>query len=42
MPELPLDNDQRHALVRELYSVSMPELVVVPTSAQSSLSRPAR
>jgi len=27
MPELPLDNDQRHALVRELYSVSMPELM---------------
>ena len=27
MPELPLDNDQRHALVRELYGVSMPELM---------------
>jgi len=27
MPELPLDNDQRHALVCELYSVSMSELM---------------
>ncbi len=27
MPELPLDDDQRHTLARHLDSVSMPELM---------------
>ena len=42
MLELPLDNHQRDALVGELDSVSMPQLVLVPTSAQAPLSRHAR
>ena len=40
MPELPLDDHQRDALVGELDSVGMSELVVLPTSAQASLCRP--
>jgi hypothetical protein len=40
MPELSLDNDQRHALVGHLDRVRMPELVLVPTSAQTPLRRP--
>jgi hypothetical protein len=42
MPELPLDHRQRHALPGELDRVRMTELTLVPTSAQTSLSRPAR
>jgi hypothetical protein len=39
MPELALDNDQWDALVCELDSVGMPELMFAPTSAQASLGR---
>jgi hypothetical protein len=35
MPELPLDDDQRHALARHLDRVGVPELMLVPTSAQA-------
>ena len=42
MPELALDHRQRHPLPGELDRVSMTELMLVPTSAQTSLSRPAR
>jgi hypothetical protein len=42
MPQLPLDHDQRDAFVRHLDSVSVPELMLVPISAQAPLSRPAR
>jgi hypothetical protein len=42
MAELALDHDERHALVRHLDSVSMPQLMLVPTSAQTPLSRQAR
>ena len=40
MPELPLDDRQRDPLVGHLDGVRMPQLVLVPTSAQTSLSRP--
>jgi hypothetical protein len=40
MPELPLDDRQRHAFTGELNRVRMAELMLVPTSAQTSLSRP--
>ena len=42
MPELPLDHRQRHPLPGDLDRVSMTKLMIVPTSAQASLSRPAR
>jgi hypothetical protein len=42
MPELPLDNRQRDAFVRHLNSMRMPQLMLVPTSAQAPLSRPGR
>jgi hypothetical protein len=42
MPELALDHRQRHPLPGELNRVSMTELMLVPTSAQTPLSRPAR
>jgi hypothetical protein len=42
MPELSLDHDQRDSLAGHLDRVRMPELVLVPTSAQAPLSRPAR
>ena len=42
MPELALDDRQRPPLTGELDGVRMAELVIVPTSAQASLSRPAR
>src|SRR5664279_2123829 len=41
MPTLTLDHRQRYPLPGELDSVSMPQLVVAPTSAQPSLGRPA-
>jgi hypothetical protein len=34
VPELALDRDQRNALVRHRDSVRVPQLVLVPTSAQ--------
>jgi len=40
--ELPLDDHKRHALVGHLDRVRVTQLVVVPTSAQSPLSRPPR
>ena len=40
MPELPLDDDERDAFARHLDCVRVPELVLVPTSAQASLCRP--
>jgi hypothetical protein len=40
MPELALDDQQRHALARHLDGMSMPQLMVAPTSAQASLGRP--
>ena len=40
--ELALDDQERDALTGHLDSVSMPQLMVVPTSAQPSLSRLAR
>jgi hypothetical protein len=42
MPELALDDRQRDPFVSHLDRVRVPELVIVPTSAQSPLSRPAR
>ena len=39
VPQLTLDDVDRHPLAGELDSVSMPELVVVPTSAQAPLGR---
>jgi hypothetical protein len=42
MPELALDDHHRDPLMRHLHSVGMPQLVLVPTSAQAPLSRPAR
>jgi hypothetical protein len=42
MPELPLNHRQRHPFSGEVDRVSMPELVFVPTSAQTSISRPGR
>ncbi len=42
MPELSLDHDQRDSLAGHLDRVRMPKLVVVPTSAQTPLSRPVR
>jgi hypothetical protein len=41
MPELALDDDQRHALIRHLNRVRVAELMLAPTSAQASLGRPA-
>jgi hypothetical protein len=40
--ELALNDDKRDSFVRHFNRVSVPELVVVPTSAQAPLSRPAR
>ena len=40
VPELALNDDQRHTLVRHLHGVRVAELVVVPTSAQPPLCRP--
>jgi hypothetical protein len=42
MPELPLDDHQRDALTRHLDRVGMPELMLVPTSAQTSICRHLR
>ena len=42
VPELALDDVHRHPLARELNSMSMPQLMLVPTSAQPSLCRHAR
>ena len=42
MPQLALDDVYRHSFPGELDSVRMPELVLVPTSAQAPLCRPAR
>ena len=42
MPELALDDVHRHPLAGELDRVRLPQLVLVPTSAQASLSRLAR
>ena len=42
VPELALDQRQRNALMQQLDGVGMAELVLVPTSAQPSLSRPGR
>ena len=42
MPELALDDVNRDPLASELDGVPVAELVLVPTSAQSSLSRPAQ
>ena len=42
MSELPLDHNQRNALVRHLDRVRVPQLMLVPTSAQASLCRPGR
>jgi hypothetical protein len=42
VPKLTLDHDQRNSLVRHLDRMSMPQLVLMPTSAQAPLSRPAR
>jgi hypothetical protein len=41
VPELALDQRQRDALVQQLDSVRMAELVIVPTSAQWILSSPS-
>jgi len=38
--ELSLDHDERDALVRHLDRVGVPQLVLVPTSAQAPLCRP--
>ena len=38
--ELALDDDERDAFVRHLDRMSVPELVLVPTSAQAPLCRP--
>ena len=42
MPEFALDQRQRDPLVQQLDRVRMAQLVLVPTSAQAPLSRPAR
>jgi len=42
MPELALYHEQRDTLAGHLDGVSVTQLVVVPTSAQASLCRPAR
>ncbi len=42
MPELTLDDDQRHTLMCHLDRVRVPELMLVPTSAQASLSSPRK
>jgi hypothetical protein len=39
VPELALDDVDRDAFARELDGMRVPELMVVPTSAQASLSR---
>ena len=39
MPKLALDQWQRDPLVKQLHRVGMPELVLVPTSAQTPLCR---
>ena len=41
MPELALDDVDRHTFPCELDSVPMPQLVLAPTSAQAPLGRPA-
>jgi len=41
MAELALDDVDRHPLAGKLDSVSMPQLVFAPTSAQTPLGRPA-
>jgi hypothetical protein len=41
MPELALNHDKRFTLVGELDGAGVPQLMVVPTSARTSLSRPA-
>ncbi len=40
MPELALDDDHRNAFVGHLDRVRRAQLMVVPTSAQTSLCRP--
>ena len=40
MPELALNDDQRDPLARHLDRVRVPQLVLVPTSAQAPLSPP--
>jgi len=40
MSELSLNDRQRHAFAIHLNGVRVPELVIVPTSAQASLGRP--
>jgi hypothetical protein len=40
MSELPLDDRQRDPFVRHLDRVGVPELVLVPTSAQTPIFRP--
>jgi len=40
VPELSLDHDQRDPLPGHLDRVRVPQLVLVPTSAQTPLSRP--
>jgi hypothetical protein len=40
--ELALDDDERDAFVRHLDRMSVPELMLVPTSAQAPLSRSGR
>ena len=42
MPELPLDDYQRHAIAGHLDCVRVAQLMLVPTSAQSPLGRPGR
>ena len=41
MAELALDDVDRHPLAGKLDSVSMPQLVFAPTSAQQALSSPS-
>jgi hypothetical protein len=40
VPELSLQDRQRHAFTGELNGVRVAELMLVPTSAQAPLSRP--
>jgi hypothetical protein len=40
VPELSLDHDQREPLAGHLDGVRVPQLVLVPTSAQASICRP--
>jgi hypothetical protein len=40
LAELALDDEQRHSLARHLDGMSVPQLMVVPTSAQAPLCRP--